>query len=125
MSGSPTLHRRTFPAHREEMLRERVIGANVFGRAPDYDTGNDPLVRNRAAELRKRLAQHYMRTRDSKGAIRIDIPTGSYRAIFEIADEIESRGVLPVHEPSVDLSGNVVVQKSAGPATEPMSKLRT
>jgi hypothetical protein len=105
-------------AHREEMLRERVIGANVFGRAPDYDTGNDPVVRNRAAELRKRLAQHYMRTRGSKGAIRIEIPTGSYRAIFEIADEIESRGVLPVHEPSVDLSGNVVVQKAAGPGTE-------
>ena len=85
-------------AHREEMLRERVIGANVFGRAPDYDTGNDPVVRNRAAELRKRLAQHYMRTGGSKGAIRIEIPTGSYRAVFEIADEIESRGVLPVHE---------------------------
>jgi hypothetical protein len=105
-------------AHREEMLRERVIGANVFGRAPDYDTGNDPVVRNRAAELRKRLAQHYMRTRDSKGAIRIEIPTGSYRAIFEIEDEIEYRGVLPVHETSVDLSGNVVVQKAAGPDTE-------
>ena len=101
-------------AHREEMLRERVIGANVFGRAPDYDTGNDPVVRNRAAELRKRLAQHYMGTRGSKGAIRIEVPTGSYRAIFEIPDEIESRGVLPVHEPSVDLSGNVVVQKAVG-----------
>ena len=108
-------------AHREEMLRERVIGANVFGRAPDYDTGNDPVVRNRAAELRKRLAQHYMGTRGSKGAMRIEVPTGSYRAIFEIPDEIESRGVLPVHEPSVDHSGNVVVQKAAGPAAEPVS----
>jgi hypothetical protein len=108
-------------AHREELLRERVIGANVFGRAPDYDTGNDPVVRNRAAELRKRLAQHYMRAHGSKGAIRIDIPTGSYRAIFEIPDEIESRGVLSVHEPSVDLPGNFVVQKAADPATEPVS----
>ena len=97
-------------AHRGEMLRERVIGANVFGRAPDYDTGNDPVVRNRAAELRKRLAQHYMGTRGSKGAIRIEIPTGSYRAIFEIADEFESGSALPVHEPSADLSGNVAVQ---------------
>ena len=43
-------------ARREEMLRERVIGTNVFGRAPGYDTGNDPVVRSRAAELRKRLA---------------------------------------------------------------------
>ncbi len=110
-------------AHREEMLRERVIGANVFGRAPGYDTGNDPVVRNRAAELRKRLAQHYMRTRGSKGAIRIEIPTGSYRAIFEIADELESGTVLPVHGPGADLSGNVAVQKTAEDSTPRISLL--
>ncbi len=110
-------------AHRGEMLRERVIGASVFGRAPDYDTGNDPVVRNRAAELRKRLAQHYMRTRGSQGAIRIDIPTGSYRAIFEIADELESRGALPVHEPSADLSENVVVQKAVGNSGDRTSEI--
>ena len=73
-------------AHREEMLRERVIGANVFGRAPDYDTGNDPVVRSRAAELRKRLAQHYMRAGAPNEAIRIEIPIGSYRAVFEMAE---------------------------------------
>src|ERR1700757_3309815 len=43
-----------------EMLRERVIGIRVFGRAADYDSGNDPIVRARAAEVRKRLAQHYL-----------------------------------------------------------------
>jgi hypothetical protein len=65
------------------MLRERVIGAEVFGRAPDYDTGNDPIVRSRAAEVRKRLAQHYMHEGDSQDGIRIDIPSGSYHATFE------------------------------------------
>jgi hypothetical protein len=110
-------------AHRDEMLRERVIGANVFGRAPDYDTGNDPVVRNRAAELRKRLAQHYMRTRDSRVAIRIEIPIGSYRAIFEIADEFESGSALTVHEPSADLSRNVAVQKAAGQSVDPTSAI--
>lgn len=82
-------------AHREEMLRERVIGANVFGRAPDYDTGNDPVVRSRAAELRKRLAQHYMRTGAPEGAIRIEIPTGSYRAVFEMQALPEIAATLP------------------------------
>ena len=43
-----------------QLLKERVIGADVFGRRPDYDTNSDPIVRARAAELRKRLAQFYV-----------------------------------------------------------------
>jgi hypothetical protein len=42
-----------------ELLKERIIGAAVFGRPPDYDTNEDPIVRGRAAEVRKRLAQYY------------------------------------------------------------------
>ncbi|RXH54102.1 Adenylate cyclase [Granulicella sibirica] len=72
------------------MLRERVIGSEVFGRAPDYDTGNDPVVRSRAAEVRKRLAQHYMQKGEPRSGIRIDIPNGSYRATFETI-ELPSR----------------------------------
>src|SRR3974390_1923257 len=43
-----------------ESLKERIIGVNVFGRRPDYDTNEDPIVRARAAEVRKRLAQFYL-----------------------------------------------------------------
>jgi hypothetical protein len=71
----------------EEMLRERVIGAEVFERAPDYDTGNDPIVRSRAAEVRKRLAQHYMHEGGTQCGVRIDIPCGSYQATFEMREE--------------------------------------
>ena len=70
-------------AQQENMLRERVIGNEVFGRSPDYDCGNDPIVRSRVAEVRKRLAQHYMQQGDSN-PVRIDIPSGSYRAVFEL-----------------------------------------
>jgi hypothetical protein len=66
-----------------EALRERVIGVTVFGRASNYDAGNDPVVRARAAEVRKRLAQHYMHEDGAKERIRIEIPSGSYRALFE------------------------------------------
>ena len=38
-------------------LRERVLGVEVFGRASKYDTAEDPVVRVRAADVRKRLAQ--------------------------------------------------------------------
>jgi hypothetical protein len=68
-------------AGQDELLRERVIGATVFGRAPDYDTGNDPVVRARVAELRKRLAQYYLDRLD-RPAVQISIPKGSYRAVF-------------------------------------------
>jgi len=62
-------------------LRERIIGIEVFGRAPDYDTADDPVVRLRAADVRKRLAQYYQAKNES-GQWKIEIPTGSYRAQF-------------------------------------------
>jgi hypothetical protein len=68
-------------AHQDDLLRERVIGASVFGRPPNSDTGNDPIVRSRAAEVRKRLAQYYLDHQDDS-TIQISIPTGSYRAFF-------------------------------------------
>src|ERR1700744_4780644 len=39
-----------------ESLKERTIGIAVFGRAPDYDTGADAIVRVKATEVRRRLA---------------------------------------------------------------------
>lgn len=68
----------------DEMLKERIVGANVFGREADYDTGADPIVRVRAADLRKRLTQYYA-GEGAKSDIRIEIHPGSYRPVF-IAD---------------------------------------
>ena len=45
--------------NRDELLRERVIGVDVFGREPGYDTNEESIVRVRANELRKRLAKYY------------------------------------------------------------------
>jgi hypothetical protein len=70
-------------AGEENLLRERVIGTQVFGRAPDYDTGNDPVVRSRVGEIRKRLAQHYLHQGDFRGCVRIDIPSGCYQTTFD------------------------------------------
>ena len=68
--------------YREELLRERVIGVDVFGREAGYDTNEESIVRVRVNELRKRLAKYYQ---DAKvqGAVRFTIPTGSYRVEFE------------------------------------------
>src|ERR1700682_3655066 len=43
-----------------EHLKERTIGIEAFGRAADYDTNADHVVRSAAGEVRKRLAQYYL-----------------------------------------------------------------
>jgi hypothetical protein len=70
-------------AGEDDLLRERVIGAEAFGRDPGYDPGVDPVVRSRAAEVRKRLAQYYDSSEAQECAVHIQIPVGSYRAHCE------------------------------------------
>lgn len=66
---------------RTELLKERSIGAGVFQRAPDYDTGDDSIVRVKASELRKRLAQYYLEAGTGRDVV-IDLPPGSYSPEF-------------------------------------------
>ena len=68
-------------AGENDLLRERVIGTEVFARNPDYEPSNDPIVRVRVAEVRKRLAQCYQDRHDD--TVRIEIPSGSYKAVFQ------------------------------------------
>jgi hypothetical protein len=70
---------------KEDALKERVIGAAVLERSPDYNTADDPVVRIRAADVRKRLAMYYQ-DEGHDAPIRITIPSGSYRAFFNHAD---------------------------------------
>jgi hypothetical protein len=83
-----------------ELLKERLIGVNVFGRRPDYDTNEDPIVRARAGEVRKRLAQFYLGD-GSQSGLRIEISPGSYHATFTelpqspVAPSPESIGTAP------------------------------
>lgn len=60
-----------------DSLRERMIGAEMFGRPVDYDTSNDAVVRVRATEVRKRLAQYYSGTATNP-VVRFELPSGSY-----------------------------------------------
>jgi len=60
-----------------DSLKERTIGIEVFHRPPDYDTGEDAIVRVTASDVRKRLAQHY--STDHRGSeFRISLPPGGY-----------------------------------------------
>ena len=69
-------------AGRGENLKERTLGIEVFGRSPDYDTTNDPIVRVTAAEIRKRIAQYYQEP-GHEDEIRVSLPSGSYIPHFQ------------------------------------------
>ena len=64
-----------------EVLKERNLGVEVFGRPSDYDTNSDPIVRVTAGEVRKRLAQYYQ-TPGHEHELRIELPLGSYVPTF-------------------------------------------
>jgi hypothetical protein len=66
---------------RFEDLKERIIGTHVFQRCPDYDTGEHSIVRVKANELRKRLAQFYAETTQTS-SVQIHLPRGSYTPEF-------------------------------------------
>lgn len=82
-----------------DCLKERVIGIELFGRSPSYDTGDDAIVRVTASDVRKRLLQHYGRY-GTTSKFRINLPLGSY--IPEIAHEPPGNGN-GNHEPSASV----------------------
>ena len=60
-----------------DALKERVIGVELFGRVPSYDTGEDAVVRVTASDVRKRLLQHYSGNGNTS-EFRIVLPAGGY-----------------------------------------------
>lgn len=64
-----------------ECLKERTIGVEVFGRATDYDTNSDHVVRSTAGEVRRRLAQFYADPAHAS-ELRVELPLGSYVPLF-------------------------------------------
>ena len=65
---------------RTEQLKERTIGTEVFHRQPGYATGEDPVVRVQAGEVRRRLEQYYQSS--PQRDVRIELPVGSYSPVF-------------------------------------------
>jgi hypothetical protein len=64
-------------AGQTDQLKERILGVEIFGRSPDYDTNTDPIVRVTAAEIRKRIELYYQDPKHSQ-EIRLYLPAGSY-----------------------------------------------
>jgi TolB-like protein/tetratricopeptide (TPR) repeat protein len=68
-------------------LRERMIGAEMFGRPISYDTGSDSVVRVRASEVRKKLAQFYGSANKDQLPVWIELPSGCYVPRFHFQSD--------------------------------------
>jgi hypothetical protein len=60
-----------------DTLKERTIGADVFGRSASYDPSDDATVRVKAGEVRKRLGLYYS-SDGQHDEVRIELPPGTY-----------------------------------------------
>ncbi len=88
---------------RGESLKERTIGATVFGRPATYDTAGDPIVRVAATELRKRLALYYQDP-GHESEIRISLPIGSYIPRFDLGPTASPARAREVNQQSIKVS---------------------
>src|SRR6202007_307743 len=104
LSNSHFSHSRRFPSFlrfvidqtlsgQTDLLKERTLGIEIFGRPADYDTASDPIVRVTAAEIRKRIAQYYQEP-GHEHELRISLPSGSYVPHFSWpANAVEENSV--------------------------------
>ena len=65
----------------ESLIKERLIGIDVFGRDCNYATGDDPVVRVQAGEVRRRLELYRAEFQGDEG-VWMELPIGTYVPIF-------------------------------------------
>jgi hypothetical protein len=83
-------------------LKERAIGHEVFGRPISYDTYSDPVVRNAASEIRKRLRQYHYESPFAH-RVRVELPNGRYLLQFEFVEPAaQNAPLLVLSEPAVN-----------------------
>jgi hypothetical protein len=62
---------------RADILKERTIGVEAFGRPASYEPSDDATVRVKAGEVRKRLGLYYASV-GANDPVRIELPGGGY-----------------------------------------------
>jgi hypothetical protein len=103
-----------------ELLKERTLGIELFGRSPDYDTAADPIVRVTAAEIRKRIEQYYQNPA-TKDEIRLLLPSGSYALQFQAPHSVAAPAIVENPAAPQELPA-LVTEPESNKALSPRSK---
>lgn len=85
-----------------ERLKERTIGVDLFQRPAGYATGDDPVVRVQAGEVRRRLDQYYQTT-PNNSPVRIELHVGTYTPEFKWAHSAPHSEQSPPPQPVPEL----------------------
>jgi hypothetical protein len=94
---------------RADEISEQQIGVSVFARRPDYNPGEDNIVRNYARQLRQRL-DHYFEEDGQAETLRIIIPRGGYSPVFSPCTDSSTA--------STDAGTDTTTHEGAPPRTE-------
>jgi len=81
----------------DRMVKEYVLGREVFDRTDEYDPRLDPIVRVEARRLRSKLTQYYAGP-GRADPIRLAYPKGSYLPEFQTA-----ANMVPLRRPRAEL----------------------
>jgi hypothetical protein len=90
--------------------KERIVGAEVFGRSADYDTSNDAIVRIAAGEVRKRMESYFQE--HPEAPVRIDLPLGNYTAEFHFRSQPDKDAFSTVLKTEEDIPSPVAFSPS-------------
>ncbi len=99
-----------------EHVKEYQIAIEVFGRPQSFDPRLDSTVRVQTSRLRNKLVEYYA-TAGTHDAVVIDIPKGSYSAVFR------GRHATPVEAMPAIEEVPVIVRPPAAPAKRSWSAL--
>jgi hypothetical protein len=96
------------------VLKERTIGVEAFGRAADYETNLDGVVRIKASEVRKRLSLYYAGS-GKAAKVAIELPVGGYVPSFAARESSSSSNgsAEGSSESTAAISGNQVMRDGA------------
>jgi hypothetical protein len=75
-------------------LKEHDIAVNAIRRPPSFDPKTDPIVRVSIAGIRERL-RAYFETEGKRENLRLTIPKGQYKAVFQQAMEAREAEAAP------------------------------
>jgi hypothetical protein len=64
-----------------DKLNEYLIGVEVYGRGPDFNPQEDPIVRVQAHDIRRALKNYY-EEEGRNGLLRVELPAGHYVPAF-------------------------------------------
>jgi hypothetical protein len=117
------------PAGAQVRVRAYDVATQIFGRADDFSTILDPIVRIEAGKLRRDLETYYLKS-GRLNPLRIELPRGGYEPIFlrqPAAEETDLQAPAALGDLAADARAELdrIVKSADFPATDRNRKFLT